>query len=82
VSGFITKFGAAVWSTEPGRWESRDTTADARAAEPPLTDTDDPGDDVIVLARTVTHARDGAQQAIEVVETPAGVRSLRTRAAG
>lgn len=79
ISGFITKFGAAVWSTEPGRWESRDTTAEARAAEPPLADTDDPGTDVTVVAGTVTHARDGATTAVEVVQSPDGTRSLRSR---
>ena len=78
VSGFITKFGAAVWSTEPGRWRSEDTTAAAREAEPPLADTDDPGEDVTVLAGTVVHARDGSTSSIEVVETPDGTRSLRT----
>jgi acetyl-CoA C-acetyltransferase len=80
VSGFLTKFGAAVWSTAPSSdgWRSEDVTADARAAEPPVPDTDDPGTDVRVVAGTVTHARDGARTAIDVVETPDGVRSLRT----
>jgi acetyl-CoA C-acetyltransferase len=82
VSGFLTKFGAAVWSTEPGTWHSEDTTAAARAAEPPLADTDDPGEDVTVVAGTVVHARDGSTTPIEVVETADGLRSLRTPAAG
>jgi acetyl-CoA C-acetyltransferase len=78
VSGFITKFGAAVWSTTPGTWRSEDTTEAARAADPPLTDTDEPGEDVTVVAGTVTHARDGSTTAIDVVETADGVRSLRS----
>jgi acetyl-CoA C-acetyltransferase len=78
VSGFITKFGAAVWSTTPGTWRSEQATA----TEAPRSDTDEPGDEVTVVAGTVTHARDGTRSTIEVVETPDGVRSLRTRAAG
>jgi acetyl-CoA C-acetyltransferase len=78
VSGFLTKFGAAVWSTEPGPWRSEDTTAEARRAEPPLADTEEPGDDVTVLAGTVVHARDGSTTTVDVVETPDGARSLRT----
>lgn len=78
VSGFLTKFGAAVWSTAPGTWRSEATGVD----EAPRADTDEPGDDVRVVAGTVTHARDGGRTAIDVVETPDGVRSLRSRASG
>jgi acetyl-CoA C-acetyltransferase len=82
VSGFLTKFGAAVWSTTPGTWRSEDATAAARAAAEPMADTDDPGADVRVVAGTVTHARDGSTTAIEVVEAPDGTRSLRTTSPG
>ena len=81
VSGFLTKFGAGVWSTDPARrdgWRHEDVTAEAKAADSPRRETDDPGDDVAVVAGTVTHSRDGAQTSVEVVETPEGVRSLRT----
>ena len=80
VSGFLTKYGAGVWSTTPsaGGWRSEDVTAEAEAADPPKPDTDEPGDDVTVVAGTVTHARDGSRTAIDVVETPDGTRSLRS----
>lgn len=80
VSGFLTKFGAAVWSTEPGihGWRGEDVTAEAAAEEKPLPEVDDPGGEVRVVAGTVTHARDGTRARIEVVETAAGERSLHT----
>jgi len=81
VSGFLTKFGAGVWSTDPARrrgWRHEDVTAEARTADQPKPDTDDPGDAVTVVAGTVTHARDGARTRVEVVETPQGVRALRS----
>ena len=43
-----------------------------------MPDTDDPGADVAVVADTVTHARDGTRTRVEVVETPHGVRGLRS----
>lgn len=81
VSGFLTKFGAGVWSTSPSSsgWRGDDVTAEARAADAPVPDTDDPGADVTVVAGTVTHARDGARTRVEVVESAAGARSLRSR---
>ena len=81
VSGFLTKFGAGVWSTDPARrdgWRHEDVTGEARASDRPKPDTDEPGDAVSVVAGTVSHARDGTRTMIEVVETPEGVRSLRT----
>ena len=81
VSGFLTKFGAGVWSTDPARrggWRHEDVTAEADALEAPMPDTDDPGADVAVVAGTVTHARDGTRTRVEVVETPQGVRALRS----
>jgi acetyl-CoA C-acetyltransferase len=78
VSGFLTKYGAGVWSTAPGEWRSEDVTADAKAADHPKRDTDDPGAEVQVVAGTVTHDRDGTRTAIDVVETADGTRSLRT----
>jgi acetyl-CoA C-acetyltransferase len=81
VSGFLTKFGAGVWSTDPARrhgWRHEDVTAEADALGAPMPDTDDPGDDVAVVAGTVTHARDGTRTRVEVVETPRGVRALRS----
>jgi acetyl-CoA C-acetyltransferase len=80
VSGFLTKFGAGVWSTDPSPdgWRSEDVTAEAKAADQPVPDTDEPGDDVRVVAGTVKHDRDGTRTAVEVVETPDGTRSLRT----
>ena len=80
VSGFLTKFGAALWSTEPGvhGWRGEDVTAQAAAEEQPLPEVEDPGDDVTVVAGTVTHDREGARTRIEVVQTPGGERSLRS----
>ena len=80
VSGFLTKFGAALWSTEPGvhGWRGEDVTAQAAADEQPLPEVEDPGDDVTVVAGTVTHDREGARTRIEVVQTPTGERSLRS----
>jgi len=84
VSAFLTKYGAAVWSTEPSPagWRTEDTTAAARAAEPMRDETGDPGDDATVVAATVAHARDGSTRRFEVVETPAGARGIRSPAAG
>ncbi len=80
VSGFLTKFGAAVWSTEAGLhgWRGEDVTAEAAAVEQPRPEVEDPGADSTVVAGTVKHERDGARTRIEVVETPAGERSLRS----
>ncbi len=80
VSGFLTKYGAAVWSTSPSPqgWRGEDVTDEARAADTLRPDTDDPGADWHVVAGTVTHARDGGRTAIDVVETPDGTRSMRT----
>ena len=80
VSGFLTKFGAALWSTEPGvhGWRGEDVTTEAVAEDRPLPEVEDPGADVQVVAGTVTHARDGARTRVEVVENPAGERSLRS----
>ena len=80
VSGFVTKFGAGVWSTvpAPGGWRSEDVTAATAAADTVRPETDDAGPDATVVAGTVTHARDGARTAIDVVETPDGTRSLRS----
>jgi acetyl-CoA C-acetyltransferase len=84
VSGFLTKYGAGVWSTRPSPqgWRSEDVTAEAKASDTLRPDTDDPGDDVTVVAGTVKHDRDGARTAIDVVETPDGTRSLRTTPLG
>ncbi len=78
VSGFLTKYGAGVWSTTPAPdgWRSEDVTAEAKAADTPRPDTDDPGDDVRVVAGTVVHDREGGRTAIDVVETADGTRSL------
>jgi len=80
VSGFLTKFGAALWSTEAGvnGWRGEDVTAEAAAEDQPLPEVEDPGTDVTVVAGTVKHERDGTRTRIEVVETPAGGRSLRS----
>jgi acetyl-CoA C-acetyltransferase len=80
VSGFLTKFGAGVWSTDPSPegWRGEDVTAEAQVAEQALPEVEDPGADVQVVAGTVTHARDGARTRVEVVENPAGERSLRS----
>lgn len=80
VSGFLTKYGASVWSTRPaaGGWRSEDVTAAVAAADAPHDDTADPGAEVTVVAGTVVHARDGDRTRIEVVETPTALRSLRT----
>ncbi len=80
VSGFLTKFGAGVWSTDPGRegWRGEDVTSEARADDRPRPDTEDPGPEVTVVAGTVTHARDGTRTAVEIVETADGIRSLRS----
>jgi len=84
VSGFLTKYGAAVWSTSPAGtgWRAEDVTAEAAAADTVRPDTDDPGDDVRVVAGTVTHDRDGGRTTVDVVEGPDGTRSLRTTPLG
>ena len=84
VSGFLSKYGAGVWSTTPAPdgWRSEDVTAEAREADARRPDTDDPGDAVRVVAGTVVHNREGGRTAIDVVETADGTRSLRSRAAG
>jgi hypothetical protein len=51
-----------------------------RAVDRPRGDSDEPGGDAWVVAGTVTHARDGARTAIEVVETREGLRSVRSTA--
>jgi len=80
VSGFLTKFGAALWSTEAGvhGWRGEDVTAEAAAAEENLAEVEDPGPAATVVAGTVKHDRDGTRTRIEVVQTPTGERSLRT----
>jgi acetyl-CoA C-acetyltransferase len=82
ISGFLTKFGASVWSTTPaaGGWRGEDVTDAVRAVDRPRGDSDEPGGDAWVVAGTVTHARDGARTAIEVVETREGLRSVRSTA--
>lgn len=80
VSGFLTKFGAALWSTEAGvhGWRGENVTAEAAAAEQALPEVEDPGPAATVVAGTVKHDRDGTRTRIEVVQTPAGERSLRS----
>ena len=80
VSGFLTKFGAALWSTEAGvhGWRGEDVTAEAAAAEQNVAEVEDPGPVATVVAGTVKHDRDGTRTRIEVVQTPTGERSLRT----
>lgn len=80
VSGFLTKFGAAVWSTTPAPegWRGEDVTAEARAADRSRDEVEDAGPDATVVAGTVKHERDGTRTAVEVVETPTGARSLRS----
>lgn len=80
VSGFITKYGASVWSTTPAPdgWRGEDVTAAVAAADAPHEDTSDPGDDVTVVAGTVVHDREGNRTRVAIVETPAGLRTLRS----
>lgn len=84
VSGFLTKYGAAVWSTSAADdgWRTEDVTTEARAADAPHPEVDEAGKDVTVVAATVAHARDGARTRIEVVETTDGRRSLRSTPLG
>ncbi len=79
VSAFLTKYGAAVWSTSPAAdgWRSEDVTAEVAAADPPRADAEALDGQVEVVASTVAHARDGTRRRFEVIEDRAGTRSLR-----
>jgi acetyl-CoA C-acetyltransferase len=81
VSAFLTKYGAAVWSTTPHEdgWRSDDVTAEVAAIDPPRPDADALEGPVEVVAATVAHARDGSRRRFEVVEDRRGTRSLRAR---
>lgn len=80
VSGFITKYGAAVWSNEPpsSAWTGADVTAEAAATGTAHPDV--PADQLAgprtVLGATVAHARDGGRTLFAVVEASGGVRSV------
>ena len=66
VSGFLTKYGAAVWSTEPPAtpWRAEDTTGRSpRSGSPRAERAADPGEEVTVVGATVEHGRDGAAHA-------------------
>lgn len=84
VSGFITKYGAGIWSTRPpagGAWRADDVTAEAAAAAGATRPEAGPGTDPATLtavARTVEHQRDGTTRTITVAETPEGARTVVT----
>lgn len=80
VSGFLTKYGAAVWAGQPpaGRWTGADVTAEAEATsearpDAPATELTGP---LTVLGATVAHARDGSRRVFAVAESSAGVRTV------
>jgi acetyl-CoA C-acetyltransferase len=80
VSGFLTKYGAAVWSTAPpaSPWRSDDTT-DEVAAEVGPARTEraaSPGEEVTVVGATVEHARDGARTLVAVGDLATGERTI------
>ena len=84
VSGFITKYGASVWSTDPPAtaWRADDVTAEAMKATGELRADAPAGEvsgDARVVAATVEQARDGARRAIAIAETPDGVRTTVVR---
>lgn len=82
VSGFITKYGAAVWSTRPpsgGSWRSDDVTAEAAAlAGPERPTTEAPDGPLTEVTSTVVHERDGSTRTITLVEAADGTRAIRT----
>jgi acetyl-CoA C-acetyltransferase len=82
VSGFITKYGAAVWSADPpsNGWTGVDVTSTGERR--PVAPADEIGGPGVVLAATVAHARDGSRTAFEVVESAEGVRTVRATSLG
>ena len=79
VSGFLTKYGAAVWSAEPPKatWRAEDTTAEVAAlgsARPERAA--DPGEEVTVVGATVEHGRDGSRTLVAVGDLPSGDRTI------
>jgi acetyl-CoA C-acetyltransferase len=81
VSGFVTKYGAALWSTEPPprRWAGADVTAAAAAVAGPGR-ADAPAEEVTgprtVLGATVAHGRDGTRTLFAVAEVADGTRTV------
>jgi acetyl-CoA C-acetyltransferase len=80
VSGFLTKYGAAVWSAEPptSPWRSEDTTDEvAREAGAPRAERAAvPGEDVTVAGATVEHRRDGSRELVAVGDLADGRRTI------
>jgi AcrR family transcriptional regulator len=80
VSGFLTKYGAAVWSTEPPsrRWEGADVTAEAAESSAPRPDASahDLAGPLTVVGATVALARDGARTLFAVAEAEDGTRTV------
>jgi acetyl-CoA C-acetyltransferase len=75
VSGFLTKYGAGVWSARPpeGGWRAEVTSIEVdrrgeRAAEP--------GEEVAVLGATVEHRRDGSREVVAVGDLASGERTI------
>ncbi|MBV9951601.1 MAG: acetyl-CoA acetyltransferase [Acidimicrobiia bacterium] len=75
VSGFITKYGAGVWSAQPPkeRWRAEATSIEVdrrseRAAEP--------GEEVRVVGATVEHRRDGSRELVAVGDLASGERTI------
>jgi acetyl-CoA C-acetyltransferase len=75
VSGFITKYGAGVWSARPptNGWRAEVTSIEVdrrteRAAEP--------GEDVSVVGATVEHRRDGSREVVAVGDLATGERTI------
>jgi acetyl-CoA C-acetyltransferase len=75
VSGFITKYGAGVWSARPPAqgWRAEETSIEVprrgeRAAEP--------GEEVTVVGATVEHRRDGTRELVAVGDLRSGERTI------
>jgi acetyl-CoA C-acetyltransferase len=75
VSGFITKYGAGVWSGRPPAqpWRAEETSIEVpRRAERAAT----PGEVITVVGATVEHRRDGTRELVAVGDLPSGERTI------
>lgn len=77
VSGMITKFGAGVWSNQPGSSPASEITNDvtAQAATEPVPEADESQREAgtaTVVATTVSHDRSGPTRAVALADTENG----------
>ena len=80
VSGFLTKQGVALWSSEPPArpWQHGDVSEAVAVQQPALELTDDHHGTATVVSGTLVHDRAGPHQVVAVLETPTGARTAAT----